>query len=202
MNVTRAGLRKRKKETSVEDKRIIDLFWERNEDAVALTQAAYGPYCLSIARRVLRDDEDAEECVNDTLLAAWKRIPPARPDSLANFLGRIARNTAIDRLRRDTAKKRGGSEAQIAFDELEETLTAAGTPESVLEQKELSAAVSGILRSFPQAERNIFIRRYWFLDTVPEIASRYGISAGKTAMILSRGRKKLAAALKKKEWIE
>ncbi len=186
----------------MEDKRIIDLFWERNEEAVALAQAAYGPYCLSLARRILGNEEDAEECVNDTLLAAWKRIPPARPDSLANFLGRIARNTAIDRLRRDTAKKRGGSEAQIAFDELEETLAAAGTPESVLEQKELSAAVSEILRGFPPAERNIFIRRYWFLDTVPEIAGRYGISRGKAAMILSRGRKKLVAALKKKEWIE
>ena len=202
MNVTRAGFRKRKKETFVEDKRIIDLFWERNEDAVALAQAAYGSYCLSIARRVLRSDEDAEECVNDTLLAAWKQIPPERPDSLANFLGRIVRNIAIDRLRKETAKKRGGSEADIALEELEETLTAAGTPESVLEQKELAAAVSGILRGFPAAERNIFIRRYWFLDTVPEIASRYGISAGKAAMILSRGRKKLAAALKKKEWIE
>ena len=186
----------------MEDKRIIELFWERNEEAVALAQAAYGSYCLSLARRVLGNEEDAEECVNDTLLAAWKRIPPARPDSLANFLGRIARNTAIDRLRRDTAKKRGGSEADLTLDELEETLTAAGTPESILEKKELAVAVNEILRGFPELERNLLIRRYWFLDSIGEIAARYGFSQAKTSKILSRGRQKLAEALKKKEWSE
>ena len=186
----------------MEDRQITELFLQRNEEAVRAAQTAYGAYCLSIARRVLGNEEDAEECVNDVLLAAWNSIPPNEPENLAHYLGRIVRRIAIDRLRKETAVKRGGSEAVIALDELEETLAAAGTPEELLEKKELAAAVSGILRTFKEAERNIFLRRYWFLDTVPQIAERYGISRGQTAMILSRGRKKLAAALKKKEWIE
>ena len=140
--------------------------------------------------------------MNDALLAAWNSIPPIRPQKLAFFLGRIVRNIAIDRLRKDTARKRGGSESEVALEELEETLSAAGTPEEILEKKELAAAVNEILRGFPEPERSIFLRRYWFLDTVPEIAERYGISRGQAAMILSRGRKKLAKALKEKEWIE
>lgn len=186
----------------MEDKQIVELFWQRDEAALTAAQAAYGPYCMSIARRIVNSPEDAEECVNDVLLAAWNSIPPNEPASLANYLGRITRHIAIDRLRRRTALKRGGSEAELAMEELEESLSAAGTPEELLEKKELAAAVNGILRSFKEPDRSIFLRRYWFLDTVPQIAARYSISRGQTAMILSRGRKKLAAALKKKEWIE
>ncbi len=186
----------------MEDDRIIELFWNRREEAIEAAQAAYGAYCLSIARRILPSPEDAEECVNDAMLALWNSIPPNQPEHLSLYLGRIIRRNAIDRLRRENAQKRGGREAEIALNELEETLAAAGTPEEVLEKKELAAAVSGILRTFRETERNIFIRRYWFLDTVPEIADRFGLTTGQTAMILSRGRKKIAKILKKKGWIE
>lgn len=186
----------------MEDNRIIELFWNRREEAIEAAQAAYGSYCLSIARRILPSPEDAEECVNDAMLALWNSIPPNWPRRLPNYLGKIVRRTAIDRLRKETAAKRGGSEADLTLDELEETLTAAGTPESILEKKELAVAVNEILRGFPELERNLLIRRYWFLDSIGEIAARYGFSQAKTSKILSRGRQKLAEALKKKEWIE
>ena len=186
----------------MDDARITDLFWNRDEEALTLTERAYGAYLTSIARRILGDEEDARECVNDCLLEAWNSIPPNRPDSLPNFLGRIARRRAIDRRRRNVALKRGGGEAEAVFDELDDVAATLETPESVFEKEQLNEAVRAFVRSLAQPDRELFIRRYWFMDTIPELAERLQMSEGQAAMRLARGRRKLAAFLKKEKWIE
>jgi len=186
----------------MDDGRITDLFWQRDEEALTLTERAYGGYLLSIARRILGDEEDARECVNDCLLDAWNSIPPHRPDSLPNFLGRIARRRAIDRLRRRTAGKRGGDETDAAFDELEDVASSAETPESLFEKEQLAEAVRHFVRGMKQPDRDLFIRRYWFMDTVAELSARWDMTTGQVTMRLARSRKKLAAYLKKEKWIE
>ena len=186
----------------MDDGRITDLFWQRDEEALTQVERAYGTYLLSISRRILGSEEDARECVNDCLLEAWNSIPPHRPESLPNFLGRIARRRAIDRLRRRNALKRGGGEFVTAFEELEDTLASADTPESLFEKEQLAEAVRTFVRGMKQPDRDLFIRRYWYLESAGEIAAHFGCSRGRVDMILSRSRKKLLAHLKEKEWIE
>ena len=186
----------------MDDGRITDLFWNRDEEALTLTERAYGAYLLSISQRILGDKEDARECVNDCLLEAWNSIPPARPESLPNFLGRIARRRAIDRLRRKGALKRGGGAAEASFDELEDVAASVETPESLFEKEQLAEAVRTFVRGMKQPDRDLFIRRYWFMDTVPELAARWDMTTGQVTMRLARSRKKLAAHLKKEKWIE
>ena len=188
--------------TPMDDRRITDLYWNRDEEALALTERALGGYLLSIARRILGNEEDARECVNDCLLEAWNSIPPNRPESLANFLGRIARRRAIDRLRRKGALKRGGGEADAAFEELEDVVASAETPETLFEKEQLAEAVRTFVRGMKQPDRDLFIRRYWFMDTVADLAARWDMTTGQVTMRLARSRKKLAAYLKKEKWIE
>ena len=186
----------------MDDERITDLFRQRDEEALVLTEQAYGSFLLALSRRILGNEEDARECVNDCLLEAWNSIPPHEPANLENFLGRIVRRRAIDRLRRENSLKRGGGEAALALEEFENALSAAETPESALEHKELAGAVQDFVRSLKQPERDLFVRRYWFLDTEKELAARWQMSRGQVAMKLSRTRRQLAEYLKKKEWIE
>lgn len=184
------------------DERMTELFWERSESALEEVQKHYGPSLYSLAMRLLNSPEDAEEIVNDTLLAAWNSIPPNRPESLANFLGRIARRRAIDRLRRKGALKRGGGEADAAFEELEDVVASAETPETLFEKEQLAEAVRSFVRGMQQPDRDLFIRRYWFMDTVAELSARWDMTTGQVTMRLARSRKKLAAYLKKEKWIE
>ena len=186
----------------MDDREIIALFWDRNEEALAAVQEQYGGMMLRLAWRILASREDAEEVVSDALLDAWNAIPPHEPEHLLPFLGRIVRRRAIDRYRRETAEKRGGTEMALALEELESSLAGSGTPEEIWEAKALADAVADFVRSLKQPARGIFIRRYWYLDTVREIADRTGSSQARVGMILSRTRRKLAAYLKEKEWIE
>ena len=186
----------------MDDRHITDLYWNRDEEALSLTEEALGGFLLSICRRILGSEEDARECVNDCLLEAWNSIPPHRPESLPNFLGRIARRRAIDRLRRRNSLKRGGGEFVTAFEELEDTLASADTPESLFEKEQLAEVVRTFVRSLKQPDRDLFIRRYWYLDTVADLAARWDMTAGQVTMRLARNRKKLAAYLKKEKWIE
>lgn len=186
----------------MDDSRITDLFWQRNEEALTLTQTAYGAYLLSISRRILGNEEDARECANDCLWEAWNSIPPHRPQCLANFLGRIARRRAIDRLRKSGALKRGGGEADLCFEELEDSFASLDDPAGRIEQEQLAEAVRTFVRGMKQPDRDLFVRRYWYLDPVAELAARWDMTPGQAAMRLARSRKKLAAYLKKEKWIE
>lgn len=180
----------------LQDEQIIELFWARDQQALAETDRAYGSLCRGLARRILRSPEDAEECVNDGYLRLWNRIPPERPDSLGSYLTRTVRNLCVDRLRQSGAAKRGGKAVTVSLDELEQ-VTGRNDLESGLMAAEIGRAVDRFLRTQPEQARNIFLRRYYFLDSRSEIAARYGISAARVSVVLSRIRRRLRDYLMK-----
>lgn len=181
----------------MEDKQIVDLYWSRSETAISETAAKYGGYLNSIAYNVLADREDAEESVNDTYLAAWNRLPPHRPAMLSTFLGKIARYISISRWRQRSAYKRSGGEITLALEELGECVSDGLDVETVYARKETIAAVNRFLATLPETERNVFLRRYWCLDAVGEIAGNFGFTSGKVSTMLHRTRKKLYTVLEK-----
>ena len=172
----------------MEDQEIISLYWARSDRALTETANKYGGWCLSIARRIVCTYEDAEECVQDTWLHAWNAIPPARPERLKAFLGRITRNLSLDRLRLESREKRGGGEAQLCFEELEACL--AGTEEAV-DRMALQQALNRFLGDCPKTSRIIFLKRYWYFQSVAEIADALGMSQSKIKMTLLRTRNAL-----------
>ncbi len=178
------------------DEQIVELYWARDQRAVDETERAYGGLCRTLARRMLRSSEDAEECVSDAYLRLWQRIPPDRPDSLLGYLTRILRNLCVDRLRQQGAAKRGGKAVTVSLDELAQ-VTGRGDVESRLTARELGQAVDRFLRTQSEQSRNIFLRRYYFLDSRTEIAARYEISVALVSVSLSRTRKRLRDYLKK-----
>lgn len=180
----------------MEDQKIVDLYWSRSEAAISETQRRYGKYCYSIAYSILVNNEDAEECVNDTYMAAWKAIPPKRPSVLAAFLGKITRHLSIDRWRARSRYKRGCGEIVLALEELGEC-AAEETVEGALERKQLTLAFNRFLESLPETERRVFLCRYWYLDPISDIANYYGFSDSKVTSMLHRTRKKLRAVLEK-----
>lgn len=175
----------------LEDSKIIDLYWARKEQALAETDAKYGNYCRTIARNILRNFEDTEECVSDTWLHAWNSMPPQRPGILSAFLGRITRNLSFDRCKYQQAAKRGGGTLPLALDELGECIPASGRVEHALEQKELAATIDRFLRTLPEKDCNLFLRRYWYVDSISVIADRYGMKENTVKSILFRTREKL-----------
>ena len=181
----------------MEDAEIVALYWDRSEQALAESQAKYGAYCRAIALRLLGDAGEAEETVNDALLAAWNAIPPHRPESLSAFLGKLTRRNAVNRWQARGAEKRGGGETALCLDELGECLPASGGPESELAGRELSAAVSRWLRTLNVEKRRAFVLRYWYALPVKEVAVKFGWSVTKTANLLSRLRAGLKAFLEK-----
>ena len=183
----------------MDDQQIIDLYWSRSEDAVSETARKYGGYCYSIAYNILTNSEDAEESVSDTYIAAWKLMPPRRPSILATFLGKITRRLSIDRWRTKNRKKRGGGEIVLALEELEECVADPLNTETAYDRKRLAAAVNGFLKGLPETERQVFLCRYWYMDTVSDIAGYYGFSGSKVTSMLHRTRKKLRAVLEQEE---
>ena len=181
---------------ALRDEQIIELYWARDQRAIAETERSYGALCRGLARRILRSAEDAEECVNDGYLRLWNRIPPERPDSLSAFLSRIVRNLCVDRLRQAGAAKRGGRAITVSLDELA-SVTGRGDTESGLMAEELGRAVGSFLRTQSELARNVFLRRYYFFDDRSEIARRYEISAAQVSVLLSRTRKRLRTYLQK-----
>lgn len=179
----------------MEDQQILALYWRRSEGAIVETAEKYGAYCRTIAYNILRNDEDSEECVNDTYLRAWETIPPQCPNNLGAFLGKIARNVSIDRYRHATAEKRGGSELTLALDELKFCVPDEnGDP---FDQVMLSDLWNRFLASLPAQQRRIFMRRYWYVSSVREIADAYGMSESRVKMSLLRSRKRLKAFLER-----
>ena len=181
----------------MDDTKIIDLYWTRSESAISETAKKYGSYCRSIAFRILRDDRDSEECVNDTWLGAWNAIPPKRPAVLSTFLGRITRNLALDRWKRYRTKKRGGGEMTVALEELQECVPAPDGVEAALDDMALADALSRFLLSLPQEAQRFFVQRYWYLCSIREIAQSSGANTGKVKMSLHRSRQDLQKFLQK-----
>ena len=179
----------------MEDAQIVNLYWQRSAEAIPATAERYGRYCAAVACNVLGDERDAEECVNDTYLAAWNSMPANRPARLAPYLGKITRNLALDRLAERRARKRGGGAAEECIDELAECLPGGGDPEGAAERRELSERIDRFLRSLPEKERDVFVARYWYMAAVEDIARSFGFSRSKTAGMLHRTRKKLRKAL-------
>lgn len=181
----------------MEDQAIIDLYFQRSEHAIAETAAKYGGYCYSIANNILGNKEDSEECVSDTWLAAWNAMPPRRPGVLSVFLGRITRNGALDRWRRRQAFKRGGGEVTLALEELRECVSNDDNVEEAFSRRETVRAVNSLLDKLTETERNVFLRRYWCVDTVADIAASFGFTEGKVKSMLHRTRLKLRKQLEK-----
>ena len=179
----------------MEDARIIDLYWQRDESAISETAAKYGKYLHSISYGILRNEEDAEECVSDTYAGAWQAMPPHRPSVLSAFLGKITRRISISLWRKRSAEKRGGGETALALDELEECVSGEGDAESEAERRELREKLNAFLRALPPTERQVFLRRYWFMDPVADIAGRFACSESRIKSMLYRTRKKLRAML-------
>ena len=176
------------------DEAIIRLYFDRDQQAIAETDGKYGGFCRVLAVNILQNREDAEECVNDTWLAAWNRIPPTLPQSLKAFLGRITRDLSIDRWRRAKAEKRGGG-TELLLSELEDILPAAGSVEEAVELRELTALLNRWLGSLEPDERAAFVRRYWSCEAVQDLAKHFGVSSNQMAQRLRRLRLRLRKAL-------
>lgn len=182
------------------DEKIVELYWNRDENAISATAEKYGGYCSSIAGNILHSVEDCEECVNDTWLRTWYAIPPQRPRNLRMFLAKITRNLAFDRYKAQTADKRSG-EITVILDELAECITTGVTAEDHVIANALKDTVNRFVRKLPLREGNVFVRRYFFGETAEDIGNRYGLSAGNVMVILSRTRQKLRIHLKKEGFL-
>lgn len=185
----------------MESNKIIQLFFDRDEAAIAAVSEKYSAYCSKIALNILTSKEDSEECVNDAFLKAWELIPPNRPEKLSAFLGKLTRNLAINRLKYRSAEKRGSSQADVIFDELSEIIPSDSSVELEQERKELISEINRFLKKLSMQKRNIFILRYWYCDSVKEIAASNGLNETNVSVILNRTRKKLKQHLEKKGMI-
>jgi RNA polymerase sigma-70 factor (ECF subfamily) len=179
----------------MDDAEIVLLYWERNEQAIPATAEKYENYCTTIARNILGNREDAEECVNDTYLHAWNAMPPHRPAILATFLGKITRNLSLNRFRHNTADKRGGGALPAVLDELSELVSSGDDVAQAFQTGELVKAIDTFLDTLSSEKRCIFVRRYWYTDSISDIAVRYGMRDGAVTMTLSRLRSKLHSYL-------
>lgn len=175
----------------MEDDTIINLFWQKSEDAISKTDQKYGAYCKTIARNILHNDADAEECVNDAYLKTWDAIPPHRPTQLAAFLAKITRELSLDRYRMKNANKRGCGQVELALDELDECISDRKSVEQIVEFSILGQQISTFLNQQPQLSRMMFICRYWYFDSIRDIAKQFSISESQIKSNLFRTRKKL-----------
>ena len=160
---------------TMSDEAIIQLYWERNERAIKETDAKYGRYLFTVAHNILCDRQDCEECLNDTYLGTWNRIPPARPSVFQSFLSKIMRNIAIDRFRKNDAAKRVPSEMLISLEELDECLFRSPSAEEEYLASELAKVLNTFLRSLPARREFIFICRYYYADSHQTIATMLGV---------------------------
>ena len=180
----------------VDDEQILDLYWKRSESAITETAKKFGRYCWTIAWNILSDAADAEECENDVYLAAWNTIPPKRPAHLAIFLGRLTRNIAIDKYDYKTAQKRNQKFEQI-LSELEDCLVSPHSVETQYEAGQTAETINRFLREQPYESRAVFLRRYWYSDSIRDIAKQFGISESKVKSMLFRTRNRLRQYLEK-----
>lgn len=180
----------------MDDDRIVALYWDRDQNAIRETQRRYGPYLSKIASNILFDRRDEEECVSDTYLKAWNSMPTHRPAVLAPYLGKITRELAIDRYRRRESQKRKPSEHLLSLDELSEVVSGKATPEDELNGKLLAEAIQCFLGTLPQQARCAFVGRYYFFDSLREVAGYLGMKESAVKSLLFRTRKQLQDYLK------
>jgi RNA polymerase sigma factor (sigma-70 family) len=185
----------------MEDSQIVELYWQKNTDAISETSSKYGPYCFTIADNILHNTEDSEECVNDTWLHAWNAMPPQRPRVLRMFLAKITRSLSVNRFHARSAEKRGGGEITLVLDELEDCVAGGADIEAAYEGKELEQCVRRFVRGLPERDGNVFVRRYFFTEPISVIAAQYGLTENHVMVILSRTRKKLKLKLVKEGYL-
>lgn len=181
----------------MDDKKIIDLYWQRSEQAIKQTASKYSAYCGTIAFNILQNSQDAEETTNDTYLKAWNVMPPQRPNCLRTFLGRITRNLAINKYNQNKAKKRGGNQTDLALSELEECIPSKLKIEEESEMAAITKAINEFLQGLSQENRNLFVKRYWYLMRLEEIAKQHSMSLSNLKSVMLRLRKALKQKLEK-----
>ena len=182
---------------TMEDGKIIELFYLRDQAAIAETDKKYGQCCRGVSYNILSNREDTEECVNDTYLAAWNNIPPEYPVYYCSYLVSIARRISLSILRTRYADRRGGGEYALCFDELSECVSDASDPQGEAEAKELAAAIDRHLKKLSPSDRSIFVSRYWLMESVADIAGATGYSISRVKSSLHRSREKLKKQLRK-----
>ena len=187
--------------THLEDSEILSLFWARSEQAIAELERKYGAAVRKTAGNILSSRQDVEECVNDTYLGVWNSIPPQNPNSLIAYVCKIARNLACGKYHSNTAQKRGG-QYDLVLDELEECIPSAVNVETDYEEKELSAAIVRFLDTLGYEDRFCFLRRYWYADSVSDIAAMTHSSSHRVSVRLFRVRERLQRYLKKEGLLE
>ena len=181
----------------MEDQKIVELYWSRDEQAIQETDRKYGRYLNKVAYNILADLRDSEESVNDTYLHAWNSMPPQKPGVLSSYLAKITRCVSIDRFRKKNRDKRRPSEYALSLSELEECLSTPDSPEENVELGELTAAIEDFLRQQEETARSLFVGRYYFLDSVREVAAYCGMSESKCKTLLHRTRLGLKEYLRK-----
>ncbi len=182
---------------AIDDKRILLMLNNRDEQALAVIAEQYGALCRTVARDILGSEQDAEECLNDALLQIWNAIPPAQPENFCAYLLKTVRNHALNRYKAGHRTKRGGGQQAAALDELSELLPSSENVLSELERRELLEAISRFLQSLPVKKRNLFIRRYWGFTSFSDLAAESGMRENNVQVTLSHIRKKLLAYLRK-----
>jgi RNA polymerase sigma factor, sigma-70 family len=191
---------KEKEVIVLEDTDIIELFYNRSEQAIKELSEKYGAVCSQVSKNILKNSQDAEECVNDAYLAVWNTIPPQKPEHLLAYICRIVRNISITKYHSNTAKKRN-SYYDTALDELDECIMSGLSVEDEIDARELSCLINIFLDTLSKENRVIFVWRYWFSDSVQDIAEKLGISSNNVSVRLSRIRSKLKKFLKKEGYV-
>ena len=179
------------------DEKIIELYFARNEVAIEETDRKYGMYCFQISNNILNCREDSEECVNDTWLKTWGSIPPTKPQCFRLFLARIVRNLSFNKYKAKYTDKRGNGEIALILDELEECIARKNDVEDFYMTKELQSTINMFVCSLPERECNVFVRRYFYSDSIKDISKRYALSENNVRVMLNRTRNKLKVRLKK-----
>lgn len=177
------------------DTDIVKLYWDRDERAIKETDATYGNYLLKIAKNILADTEDGKECVNDTYVKAWHSMPPQKPTVLSAYLGKLTRELSIDRIRTKSRQKRGGSQYTVALDELRDVIADGDTTAGTAEMHLLAESIGAFLQTLPLPTRHIFVGRYFFLDSIRDIAAYCHMGESNVKTTLHRTRKALKAHL-------
>jgi len=184
----------------MEDAQIVDLYFARSENAILETEKKYGRYCHYIAYQILNNDEDTKEVVNDTFLKIWNTVPPKRPEYLKCYVGMISSQLAIDRYNLYNAEKRGGGQLPLVLDELSECIPDDDNGMDIGDSIALRDTLNRFMRSLPKKTRDIFIRRYWYVCSISEIAKAYSMKESNVGMLLLRTRKKLEKFLRKEDF--
>lgn len=182
----------------MDDQKIVDLFFERSEQAIAELAHRYGALCTAVATNILNNAQDAEECVNDAYLGVWNTVPPTRPNPLRSYVCRLVRNLAIKKYHMNTAIKRN-SHYDVALDELENCLSSTASVEDEIDARELARHINDFLATLNREQRVLFVRRYWFADSIDELAVRFHTNNHTISVRLFRLREKLIEHLTKEE---